>query len=67
MKENFTKEQDTLDAMIVVGILGRDLKSRDVFELTHGVAQVQRDHCGWAITSREADDVAKEICHRFDL
>ena len=65
---NYTqKEQFTLDAMISVGSIERGMKPRNVFLLTHSVAEVMRQHCDWTITAAEADDVAKEVTHRFGI
>lgn len=65
--KTYTREQNTLDAMVAVATIDRALSARAVFEITHRVAQVMRDRCHWNISALEADNVAKDITHRLGL
>jgi hypothetical protein len=63
--EDYTQEQHRLDVM--VRQVGPNTRPRDVFKVAHSVAEVMRQHCDWTITASEADDVAKEVTHRFGI
>lgn len=59
----YTKEQSTLDAMLVVGFLDRieDL----TYSIAVGVAAVMIDHCGWEISEEEVDVVFENVIERL--
>lgn len=65
--ELYTQEQSTLDAMVTVSGIGYGSEARDIFLMTHKIAAVMREHCNWTLNDLQADDVAKEVCYRFNI
>jgi hypothetical protein len=62
-QQNYTADQATLDAMMVCAMSQIGDRASRVFEGTHAVAAAVFPE----MTAREADDVAKNVTHRFGI